>query len=114
MLYNHKTLFLCYNPKPTMNLNEFEESVSSASSIRDSVLIIGGDFHLPGWNWKSKRLKPNTTQARLCYKFSDCLDVNGLTQLVEEPTRNKNTLDLLLTNLPSCPAYKYYAMDLRL
>ena len=36
------------------------------------------------------------------YYFSDILDDHGLTQLVQEPTRNKNTLiDLLITNYPS-------------
>jgi len=35
------------------------------------------------------------------YILSDCLDDNGLTQIVEEPTRNTSTLDLIITNLPN-------------
>ena len=35
------------------------------------------------------------------YKFIDSLDDNGLVQMVEQPTRNQNTLDLIITNLPS-------------
>ena len=34
-------------------------------------------------------------------KFSEILDNNGLTQVVEEPTRKNNILDLLITNQPS-------------
>ena len=33
--------------------------------------------------------------------FSDCLDDNGITQLVETPTRHDNVLDLIIINLPS-------------
>lgn len=37
----------------------------------------------------------------LHYRFSDILDNNGLVQLVEEPTRDANILDLIVTNNPT-------------
>ena len=39
--------------------------------------------------------------AKIHTKFKDILDDNGLIQMVEEPTRGENTLDLILTNNPS-------------
>ena len=48
-----------------------------------------------------KTLHSGTQHALQHYYFSDILDDHGLTQLVQEPPRNKNTLDLLITNYPS-------------
>ena len=45
--------------------------------------------------------KPDSTYQKNRYKFGDVLDDNGLVQLVEEPTRGPNTLDLVVTNNPS-------------
>ena len=69
--------------------------------MNNAFLFIGGDFNLPGWDWKRNVLKPNTHHSGNHYKFADILDDHGLTQLVEEPTRNNNILDLVLTNYPA-------------
>jgi hypothetical protein len=45
-------------------------------------------------------LKPNPTLPRLHHAFIDMLNDCGLEQLVEEPTRQENTLDLIITNSP--------------
>lgn len=58
-------------------------------------------FNLPGWDWKTKTLKPNCSHPNNHYKLLEVLEDNGLTQTVEELTRNQNTLDLIVTNLPS-------------
>jgi hypothetical protein len=55
-------------------------------------------MNFPGWNWKENTLKPNSTAPNLHTDFMDVLNNNALTQLVEEPTRQQNTLDLILTN----------------
>ncbi|KAK6188800.1 hypothetical protein SNE40_004902 [Patella caerulea] len=100
-----KDLYVCsyYTPKTSdeHSLSQLEESLHRASNIQNSFLIVGGDFNLPGWDWKRKILKPNTQHPNLHYKLTDILDDHGLVQLVEEPTRNNNILDLMLTNLPS-------------
>ena len=100
-----KTLYICsfYNPNTSdensmINLNE---SINRAANIKDAFLLIGGDFNLPGWDWKSRTLKPSTKHPRHHYRLADILDDNGMVQVIEEPTRNKNTLDLLITNIPS-------------
>ena len=32
----------------------FSESINRAVNIKDAFLLIGGDFNLPGWDWKIK------------------------------------------------------------
>jgi hypothetical protein len=82
------------------SMKEFETSLQRAAA-KNPCLLIGGDLNLPGWNWINKTLHSGTQHAQQHYYFSDILDDHGLTQLVQEPTRNKNTLDLLITNYPS-------------
>ncbi len=64
-------------------------------------VIIAGDFNFPGWNWKDRILKPGCRYVHLHHKFGEILDDRSLVQLVEEPTRGKNTLDLVCTSAPS-------------
>jgi hypothetical protein len=82
------------------SIRNFETSVTRASAINNAILIIGGDMNFPGWNWKENTLKPNSTAPNLHTDFMDVLNNNALIKLVEEPTRQQNTLDLILTNHP--------------
>ena len=104
-LVGSKDLYLAsyYNPKTSneISINELGRSLERASAIKDAFMVIGGDFNLPGWNWKSKSLKPDAVYPNIHYKFSDILDDHGLVQMVEDPTRGPNTLDLVITNNPS-------------
>ena len=59
------------------------------------------DFNLPDWDWKTKSLKPNTQHTNIHHKFTDILYDHGLQQMVEEPTKESNTLDLIITNYPN-------------
>ena len=63
----------------------------------------GTSILLHGWDWTTKSLKPNSPYASVHYKFGESLDDNGLTQVIEEPPRLENTLDLLINNKPSKP-----------
>ena len=102
---NCKTLYICsyYNPSTSdeFSMINFSESINRAANMKDAFLLIGGDFNLPGWDWKTRTLRPNTKHPRNHYRLAEILDDNGLVQFIEEPTRNKNTLDLLITNIPS-------------
>ncbi|VDI45583.1 Hypothetical predicted protein [Mytilus galloprovincialis] len=104
-LAGNKDMYLAsyYNPK-TANEESLEElglSLERASTTKNAFIVVGGDFNLPGWNWLTRTLKPDSTYQKNNYKFGDILDDNGLVQLVEEPTRGPNTLDLVITNNPS-------------
>ena len=65
-------------------------------------LLIGGDFNFPGWDWQTATptLKPRAPYPGLHNDFHDLINDHDLEQLVWEPTREDNTLDLYLTNCP--------------
>ena len=100
-----KTLYVSsfYNPKTsdTNSLVGLEKSLKRASNIKNAAVIMGGDFNLPGFNWEDNSLKPGTNHTKQHYCLIDILNDTGLTQIVKEPTRNGNILDLIITNLPN-------------
>lgn len=65
------------------------------------ALLIGGDFNLPGLEWRTRTLKPGATHQNIHYLFGNIFDDTCLTQMISEPTRKGNTLDLILTNFPT-------------
>ena len=103
-LVGHKVIYLTsyYNPKTSNeeSYRQFEISMNHATSIKNAVLIAAGDFNLPGWDWKANQLKPKTQHVNIHHKCTDILDDHGLIQLVEEPTRGTNILDLITTIYP--------------
>ena len=54
---------------------------------------------IPGWDWKNHLIK-KCNYSSLHYQVGGILDDKSLVQLVEEPTRQQNTLDLAITNQP--------------
>ncbi len=99
-----KTLYIgaCYRPKinDTETLEALETALSRLSG-KDSIILLGGDFNLPGWDWQNRTLKPKAPYPSIHNKFGDILNDHGLTQIIEEPTRADNTLDLIITNRPN-------------
>lgn len=67
-------------------------------------------MNFPSWDWKLVVLKPNPTLPRLHHAFIDMLNDCGLEQLVEEPTRQENTLDLIITNSPNLSHVLRYSL----
>ena len=63
--------------------------------------MIAEDFNLPSWDWKGNTLKSNTQYPSFHHKLTEILNDNGLTQIVGEPTRGTNILDLIATHHPS-------------
>ena len=91
-----------YRPdiKDTKALIELENSLRKATKIKNAHMIIAGDFNLPQWDWTNMCLKDDAKYKDSCLQFIDCLYDSGLQQLVLEPTRLLNILDLVLTNTP--------------
>jgi endonuclease/exonuclease/phosphatase family metal-dependent hydrolase len=60
-----------------------------------------GDFNLPSINWENGTNKPSP-QYGTCInqKILDIISDNNMEQIVTEPTRENNTLDLCFTNNP--------------
>ena len=62
---------------------------------------LAGDFNLGDIIWESQTLKPGSQKPTLCRDLIDIANDFGLTQMVTEPTRGKNTLDLFFTSNPT-------------
>lgn len=102
----HKDILIagCYRPdvsdKETIKNLRTSVEYHIASRARPCGLIVGGDFNLPGWDWSIPVLKPGTTHVAHHHEFKELLDDYGLTQHITEPTRLRNTLDLIASNMP--------------
>ena len=71
---------------------------SSLKAINTSTpIIISGDFNLENIDWSETSPSP-TTYSTKAHLLCELLDEFNLQQLVTEPTRNSNILDLLITN----------------
>jgi hypothetical protein len=57
-----KTLYLgsYYNPKTSdeNSLKNFDTMIRKASQLKNSAIIVGVDFNLPGWDWRTRTIKP--------------------------------------------------------
>ena len=68
---------------------------------RRSNIWIGGDFNLPGIDWKVKSINNYQYPKQLNERFIDLTDSCNMDQVVNFPTRNQNTLGLIITNRTS-------------
>ena len=77
--------------------SEFVRSmVLAKAQERQNVVIIGGDFNLPNINWSNI----NPFIGEQLDPLLDFFDKYPLEQIVSQPTRGNNTLDLIFTNSP--------------
>ena len=67
-----------------------------------SILWLGGDFNLPDIDWKTFAIVGHQYPRAISENFISTMTATGLDQVVNFPTRLDNTLDLFLTNRPSC------------
>ena len=84
----------------TGSLEKLQSSLDKLGSPKNSNIIMAGDMNLPGWDTANGCLK-GASNTSLHNLFSDSMADHNLTQIVEEPTRGENTLDLICTNNPS-------------
>ena len=103
-LRGRKTLYICayYRPDTShkTSLELFRVSLSKTATISNAHIVIAGDLNFPSWDWKQMRLTPNPSYAQLHEDFINTLSDFGLVQLVEEPTREAYTLDVIISNCP--------------
>ena len=79
----------------------FAESAHRASNINNAIIVAGGDFNLSGWHWPTKTLKKGSPSPSIHREFMDDINDVGWEQMVQDPTRGENYLDLFLTNHPN-------------
>ena len=84
-------------------LNSLENLNSSLNRLKNtnSNIYLAGDFNLPGIDWDLGITKFHSRFKCQHDCFLDILNDHNLCQIVKEPTRGSNILDLFLANNPS-------------
>ncbi|CAG2206629.1 unnamed protein product [Mytilus edulis] len=101
----------CYYRPPDNNIASIESLNTSLTRLTHSNnlpnLVLTGDFNMPDIKWEIDEdnnfqiKKPNNYSMETNNKFIEALEENCLTQIVKEPTRQDNILDLVLTTNPT-------------
>ena len=82
-------------------LDQLRDSLSKASKNKGCQIYLTGDFNLPNVDWVNQSMPPGAQYAALSKHMLDITAEFGLEQVVTEPTRINNILDLFLTTNPS-------------
>ena len=101
-----RPLYICtfYRP-PKSDIEVLEALGKSIGDLNQhkslpNILLVG-DFNLPDILWENSSIKSNRIYSfGLSYHMMDLANNNYLTQMVTEPTRGENILDLILTTTP--------------
>ncbi|XP_053388820.1 uncharacterized protein LOC128551897, partial [Mercenaria mercenaria] len=98
-----KTIYLSAFYKP--HENDQYSLLSLWNSLqnvpRNSIVWILGDLNMPDIDWTSGTVRDSCKFKSLYEQFLENLTNFNLDQVVKEPTRENNVLDLFLTNQPS-------------
>lgn len=102
---NARKCYICayYRPHPDddISLDPLNASISRINANSKSIIIVGGDFNLGHMNWETHSVIPGKPNQKQHQQLLDIINDHGLKQVVNEPTRNDKTLDLIMTNYPS-------------
>ena len=93
--------------RPPSSSAEYMDCLSNviqdvANKNKKSILWVGGDFNLPDIDWKTFSIVGHQYPRVINESIITTMTEAGLDQVVTFPTRLDNTLDLFLTNRPSC------------
>ena len=77
---------------------QIKASLNKLATYPNANIWLCGDLNYPGIDWPTSALKPDCRHRRLHQDLIDTLSDLGLQQIIEEPTRDTNTLDLFITN----------------
>ena len=88
--------------RQTDRQTELQNSVSQVRSHSDNVWILG-DFNLPKLTWPESvpEFRPDCSHRQVYDFFLNLIHGYNFTQVVSEPTRQDNILDLFLTTNPT-------------
>lgn len=100
LLFSHKrriTLGVFYRPPggDTKPLEDLRICIQELNSTAELILV--GDFNLPDIDWSCNRALHQLDNYAL---LIDLIQDNFLMQLVREPTRNQDILDLVTSTSP--------------
>ncbi|MEW8546063.1 MAG: hypothetical protein AB2693_21280, partial [Candidatus Thiodiazotropha sp.] len=101
-----KPLLIAAHYRPTeldqVSAEELKKSLALIDPSKSHVWVLG-DFNYPKMNWEESQpiLKQNCPSPEMYQDFISTINDSCLTQVVCEPTRESNILDLFLTNNPT-------------
>ena len=101
-----KDLYLCGFYRPHLSdlpsLEQLNDSLNKLMNLtRDPTIWLSGDFNAPDISWQVPSVLPGSSNFNTHQLLIDISQHHGLSQMVTEPTRLNNTLDLFFTNLPT-------------
>jgi len=82
---------ICYRP-PNSSISNDECLFSMIDGVSSGRVVIMGDFNFAALDWSSDE------KTDVSHPFVECLGRNFLHQHVQEPTRGKNYLDLVISS----------------
>ena len=88
-------------PRTVADYLELINNSLNKLSNKDSMVILGGDFNLPDINWQQNQVNEGSSRPCLHQTMLDIATGHGLEQVVQAPTFEGNTLDLIFTNRPA-------------
>ena len=104
-IQNSRKLLLSsfYRPQPNddVSLEKLNQSLKRLNPNSKSIIIVSGDFNLGHIDWTSSSIIPGKPNVKQHQEILDIIADHSLTQIVDKPTRNDKTLDLIITNYPS-------------
>ena len=68
---------------------------------KGTIVCLAGDFNFPDIIWDTLSLKKGAKYPNVSRRFIEIIQDHSLEQLVTEPTRGRNILDLFLTTHPT-------------
>ena len=99
-----KSVYIASYYRPKENdldcFDEFKKSLQMASQLKCDIWVMG-DLNFPKLDWNSEHVpsvKPGCYSPQLYIDFISLLDDSNLVQMVSQPTRGENILDLFLTS----------------
>ena len=81
-------------------LDELEKSLQMIANSNTNIMLTG-DFNCPDINWESMSVPNNSSDKEIQTKLMEITSSFQLTQIHEQPTREDNLLDIVLTTNPS-------------
>ena len=98
-------LSVFYRPPNLTSEESAQDVVEELSTLRlahqKSDFWIGGDFNLPDVNWSSLTTTSHQYPLKMSSAYINITSQCGVEQIVGQPTRGHNILDLFFTNNPS-------------
>lgn len=93
-----------YMPKRNISdINKLADSLNFLNSSKPKHLILCGDFNCPDIDWNTLTIPsdPKVQDRSVQQHLVDTMTAFNLMQILEEPTRDHNLLDLVFTTNPS-------------